>query len=143
MTYDGDFHHLDRVGINPRSVRDAIPIWMGSYARAVHEPVLERIGRVADGWMPQFAPDALAPILQRVLGYAEAAGRDPSSIGVECGVRAGDPDGPGDWRRVAEQYMALGATHLRAFPSVPSGGGVDAQLDVLLTWHDAVAPVVR
>lgn len=142
VSFDGRFHRLDRVGINPRSVRDSIPIWMGSFAKEVHEPVLERIGRLADGWMPQYPPDVLAPVLARVRGYAEAAGRDPDSLGVECVVRAGRSSGPDSWRRLAERYRALGATHLKVFPDVAEGAGVDEQLDVLLAWYEAVAPVV-
>lgn len=138
VSFDGRFHTLDRVGINPRSGRDSIPIWMGSYAKAIHEPVLERIGRVADGWMPQFPPDALSPALERVRGYAEAAGRDPDALGIECVVRAKAGDDPDEWRRLAEQYRDLGATHLKVFAS---GTGVDEQLDVLLRWRDALDPV--
>lgn len=142
VSYDGRFHQLDRVGINPRSVRDNIPIWMGSYAKAVHEPVLDRIGRIADGWMPQFPPDDLGPILERVRRAAESAGRDPNSLGIECAVRASPRKGPDDWRRVAEQYRALGATHLKVSASLPAGASVDEQLDLLHQWHDAVAPMV-
>lgn len=140
VNYFGRFHHLDRVGINPRSVRDSIPIWMGSYGKAAYESVLERIGRIADGWMPQFSPDVLAPLRRRVRRYAEAAGRDSCTLGVECRVRADAEGGPGEWRRLAEQYRALGATLLTV--SMSGGSGVDKQLDTLSTWYDAVAPVV-
>lgn len=142
VSYVGSFHRLDRVGINPRSARRSIPIWMGSYAKEVHEPVLRRIGRIADGWMPQFPPDTLAPVLERVLGYVDAAGRDPASFGVECVVRASSKDGPDDWRRLAEQYRDLGATHLKVFASV-SAGGREEHLDLLNRWYDAVAPLMR
>lgn len=142
VSFDGRFHQLDRVGLNPRSVRDAIPIWMGSYVKEIHEPVLQRIGRLADGWMPQFPPDVLAPVLDRVRGYAEAAGRDPNSLGIESVMRAGGNTGPDDWRRLAEQYEALGATHLKVVPVVADHASVDEQLDLLITWHDAVTSVL-
>jgi probable F420-dependent oxidoreductase len=142
VSFEGRFHHLDRVGINPRSVRDAIPIWMGSYAGAVHEPVLQRIGRLADGWMPQFPPDVLAPVLERVRRYAAEAGRDPDALGIECIMRADPARGADHWRRLAEQYQALGATHLKVAPVVGDGASVDQQLDLLRTWYEAVAPVV-
>ncbi len=143
VTYEGRFHQLDRVGINPRSTREAIPIWMGSYVHAVAEPVLERIGRVADGWMPQFPPDVLAPILDRVRGHARAAGRDPSSLGIECSMRASRSTGPDDWRRLAEQYRDLGATHLKVHLGLPDGSGVDEQLSLAVRWYEAVDSVVR
>jgi len=79
VTYDGKWHHLDRVGLNPLPVQRPIPIWMGSFAGALVEKVLERTGRLADGWMPQFPPgDELAAALERLRGYAAAAGRDPA-----------------------------------------------------------------
>lgn len=143
VTYEGRFHQLDRVGINPRSGRDTIPIWMGSYRQTVHEPVLERIGRVADGWMPQFRPEDLAPILNRVRGYTEAAGRDPDELGIECAVRASDRKGPDHWRRLAEQYRDLGATHLKVYPQVADSAGTDERLELLVKWHDAIIEVIE
>src|SRR4029079_11529897 len=62
VTYEGNWHHLDRVGLNPLPVQRPSPIWMGSFAGALVEKVLERTGRLADGWMPQFPPrERLAP----------------------------------------------------------------------------------
>ena len=87
VTFEGRWHHLDRVGLNPRSVQRPIPIWMGSFRGRVVERVIERVGRLADGWFPQFPPgDELAAVLDRMRGYATAAGRDPASIGIEGGI---------------------------------------------------------
>ncbi|MFV0257956.1 MAG: TIGR03619 family F420-dependent LLM class oxidoreductase [Acidimicrobiales bacterium] len=143
VTYDGRFHQLDRVGLNPRPERTRIPIWMGSFVRQVHEPVLQRIGRIADGWMPQFPPEVLAPVLDRVRGYAEAAGRDPDVLGIECGIRATPEDGPDDWVRLATEYQKLGATHLKVFPVVGADACLDEQLELIVRWYEAVAPEVR
>ena len=82
VTFDGNWHHLDRIGINPLPVQRPIPIWMGSFFGNLVEKVLERTGRLADGWMPQFPPgDLLAGALDRLRGYAAAAGRDPEHAG--------------------------------------------------------------
>jgi len=143
VTYEGRFHNLDRVGINPRSPRGVIPIWMGSYFKSVSEVVLERIGRVADGWLPQFSPEVLAPVLERVHGYARDAGRDPSELGIECGIRAKRSDDPDDWVRLAIEYKRLGATQLKVMPALRPGTPVDEQLDLAMRWYEAVAPEVR
>lgn len=143
VTFDGRFHTLDRVGINPRSIRDAIPIRMGSYAKEIHEPVLERIGRVADGWMPQFRPEDLEPALRRVRSYAEQARRDPDELGIECVVRAKPGDDPAGWQHVAEQYRDLGVTHLKVFAAVQPDSGTDEQLDLLHRWHTAVTALLE
>lgn len=143
VTYEGRFHNLDRVGINPRSERGNIPIWMGSYFKTISEVVLERIGRVADGWMPQFPPEALAPALERVHGYARDAGRDPSELGIECGIRAKRSDDPDEWIRLASEYQRLGATHLKVMPALRPGSSVDEQLELASRWYEAVAKEVR
>ena len=68
-------------------VQRPIPIWMGSFVGQVVEKVIRRIGRLADGWFPQMSPgDELAPVLERLRGYAAEAGRDPATIGIECGI---------------------------------------------------------
>ncbi|MGH1488130.1 MAG: LLM class F420-dependent oxidoreductase [Acidimicrobiales bacterium] len=143
VSYEGRFHHLDRVGINPRSQRGNIPIWMGSYFKSISEVVLERIGRVADGWMPQFPPEVLAPVLERVRGYASDAGRDPNELGIECGIRAKSSDEPDEWIRLANEYQRLGATHLKVMPTLPPGSSTDEQLELATRWYETVGPEIR
>jgi probable F420-dependent oxidoreductase len=144
VTFEGRWHHLDRVGINPLPVQRPIPIWMGSFVGSVVEKVLERIGRMADGWIPQFPPDAeLAAVLERLRGYARDAGRDPAELGIDCGIAVAKDDDPQKWVDLALAYRDLGATHLR----VSAGrGGFDSPLDqveAMLRWKDAVGPVVN
>jgi alkanesulfonate monooxygenase SsuD/methylene tetrahydromethanopterin reductase-like flavin-dependent oxidoreductase (luciferase family) len=139
VTFDGQWHHLDRVGLNPMPVQRPIPIWMGSYVGKVVEKVIRRIGRMADGWFPQMPPDEeLAAVLERLRGYAAEAGRDPRSIGVEGSMpirHDGDPDG---WASRAQAFDQLGATHLRV---ITAGGGYTTpreHLDAALRWIEAV-----
>jgi probable F420-dependent oxidoreductase len=143
VTFEGKWHHLDRVGINPLPVQRPIPIWMGSFFGFVNERVIERIGRMADGWMPQFPPDELAPILERVRGYATDAGRDPADLGIECGIRAGSDDDPETWIDLALAYRDLGATHLKVLTYGSALSSPEQHLDVMLRWYEAVAPAVR
>lgn len=144
VTFDGTWHHLDRVGLNPLPVQRPIPIWMGSFVGNLVEKVLERTGRLADGWMPQFPPgDLLAGALDRLRGYATAAGRDPSTLGIECGMRISSTDDPQTWIDTATAFRDLGATHLRV-SSI--GGGYATPADHLaawIHWSDAVASVAR
>jgi probable F420-dependent oxidoreductase len=138
VTFDGTWHHLDRIGLNPMPVQRPIPIWMGSFVGQVVEKVIRRIGRLADGWFPQMSPSELAPVLERVRGYAIDAGRDPSDIGIECGIAIKAGDDPERWIERAEAYRALGATHLRA---MTAGGGFTTpqeHLDGALRWMEAM-----
>jgi probable F420-dependent oxidoreductase len=144
VTFDGQWHHLDRIGVNPLPVQRPIPIWMGSFVGNIVEKVLERTGRLADGWMPQFPPgEQLASALERLRGYASAAGRDPTTLGIECGMRIGSNDDPQKWIDTATAFRDLGATHLRVSTM---GGGYstpDEHLAAWIQWHDAVAPIAR
>ena len=144
VTFDGTWHHLDRIGLNPLPVQRPIPIWMGSFVGNLVEKVLERTGRLADGWMPQFPPgDILADALDRLRGYATAAGRDPAALGIECGMRIKADDDPQTWIDTASAFRALGATHLRVSTA---GGGYSTpaqHLDAWIRWHDTVAPAAR
>jgi probable F420-dependent oxidoreductase len=144
VTFDGKWHHLDRVGLNPLPRQRPIPIWMGSFVGNIVEKVLERTGRLADGWMPQFPPgDQLADALDRLRGYAAAAGRDPKSLGIECGMRIGIDDDPRSWVDTASAFRDLGATHLRV--STMGGGYAtpDEHLAAWIHWYETVVPVAR
>jgi probable F420-dependent oxidoreductase len=138
VTFEGRFHHLDRVGLNPRPPRGRIPIWMGSFVGSINEKVLERIGRMADGWMPQYPPDQLAPAMERVLGYAADAGRDPKELGIECVIGVSPKHSPQEWVDLAGQYRDLGATHLKAATRPDPDRDPMATVDLLVTWHQAL-----
>jgi probable F420-dependent oxidoreductase len=140
VTYDGTWHHLDRMGLNPMPVQRPIPIWMGSYVGQVVEKVIRRIGRLADGWLPQMPPgDELAAVLGRLRGYAAEAGRDPASIGVEGSMPIKRDDDPERWVTRAKAFADLGATHLRV---MTAGGGFETpqqHLDAAVNWVEVVS----
>jgi probable F420-dependent oxidoreductase len=141
VTFHGEWHNIDRMGLNPMPTQQPIPIWMGAFVGKLVEKVLERTGRLADGWMPQYPPgDDLIAAIERLRGYAQAAGRDPSAVGIECGVRVTHDGAPQRWVDDAKAYRALGATHLRISTM---GGGFTTPAEHLaawLRWHELVAP---
>jgi probable F420-dependent oxidoreductase len=103
VDFDGRFHHLRGVGINPLPSRP-IPILIGSGAA---DPVLRRVVRKADGWMPLLIP-GLDPIdivtaVTRLRQFAEDAGRDPATLPIHGRVYLG----PG-YQAAVEQAIALG-----------------------------------
>lgn len=139
VTFDGEFHRLDRIGLNPRPTRAQIPIWMGSYRGAVVERVLQRAARLADGWLPQFrADDEFREVADRFWRYVDDAGRDRRSIGMDCQISIKADDDPARWRREATAFAAMGATHLRV---MTAGGGFrtpQEHLDAALSWLSVV-----
>ena len=106
FTLEGKYHRIVKAGINPLPKR-AIPIWMGGQSDAV----VERAGRLADGWMPLFPnPGDIAAPLAKMHEAARRAGRDPAKIGVDARVNLGN--NPNDAVAMALRWQAAGATQL-------------------------------
>ena len=111
VDFHGRWHHTSHAGLNPLPIQRPIPLWLGGGRPGV-DAVIERIGRLADGWFPQFAPDDVGrATLERMRGYARAAGRDPASIGIEGRISIANST-PDTWAQQAEHWGALGSTHL-------------------------------
>lgn len=108
VEFAGRWHRIDHAGLNPLPVQRPIPIWFGGTAEAL----LERAGRLGDGWLPMGAPDAQrAAAVERLRGYAARAGRDPSSLAVGASVALAR-GGKETVLAEARAWARLGATHL-------------------------------
>ncbi|HRQ39785.1 MAG TPA: LLM class F420-dependent oxidoreductase [Chloroflexota bacterium] len=108
VRFNGRYHHLDDVGLNPLPVQRPIPIWLGGHADAV----LQRVARLGDGWFPNYrTPELARPALDKLDGYLAANGRSRADIGLEARLayKDGSPD---SWRRQLAAWQAAGATHL-------------------------------
>lgn len=135
VDFQGRWHRVTAAGLNPLPLQRPIPIWIGGSA----EPALRRAARLADGYFPQRPLEGGWPAtIERVRGWVEEAGRDPARFGIDArvSVATGTPE---EWRRSAEEWRALGATHLSL---VTLGGGLagpDAHLARLEEARDALA----
>jgi probable F420-dependent oxidoreductase len=106
--FDGRWHKVTAAGINPLPVQRPIPIWIGGSA----ERALRRAAVKADGIFPQRPLEGgWAATLDQMRSWAEEAGRDWSGFGIDqrISVAEGSAD---DWRATAEEWRALGATHI-------------------------------
>jgi probable F420-dependent oxidoreductase len=110
VEFDGEFHDLREVGINPRPVQQPIPLWMGGRADAVKR----RIGRTADGWIPLLQPgEELEGHLADIRQAAADAGRDTDEVGVHGWVATvpGETEDllerVGEWADLGADYLAL------------------------------------
>ena len=115
VEFEGRYHKVDYAGVNPQPVQRPIPIWMGAGGRANPVPtdrVLRRVARLADGWFPQMQPgdDARATV-ERLKVFAEEAGRDAATIGMEPRINLGDGD-PEFWQEQVQVWKDMGATHV-------------------------------
>ena len=107
VTYEGRWHKISDAGLNPLPVQRPIPIWFGGRA----EQVIERVGRMGDGWFPLGSPADAAPLLDKMREHARRAGRDPASIGIESWISIGGKT-PDEWVKDAVTWKELGATHV-------------------------------
>jgi len=134
VTFDGEHHRVTGAGLAPLPVQRPIPVWIGATSR----PALERAGRLADGWFPMMAPGAqLDEARDIVARSAIAAGRDPSTIGME-----GRVTWSGDRQQATDelaQWTAAGATHV----SVNTMGAGLRTVDEHLAALQAVADDIR
>ncbi len=108
ISFEGRWHHVTKAGINPLPPGGSIPIWMGGMS----EPAIERTGRLAVGWFPQYRDPADLPAgIESVHEAARAAGRDPEAIGIESRVSVAGTD-PSEAMQLARGFEEAGATHL-------------------------------
>jgi probable F420-dependent oxidoreductase len=135
VSFAGRYHTITAAGINPLPVQRPIPIWMGGFS----ERALKRIARLADGYFPGSAPleGGWARTLERMREWRQAAGRDPDDLGIEPRIPAGAGT-PEEWRRQAEGWRSLGATHLSV--NTMGGGltGPEAHIERLAEARDAL-----
>jgi probable F420-dependent oxidoreductase len=139
VDHQGQFDRVDRAGIAPLPAQRPIPIWIGCGDAPA---ALDRVGRVADGWIPHPAlggGSRVAAAWTAVRAAAERAGRDPASLGLQGQVRLGTSDLPEVTSRV-ERWAGLGATHvalntLEAGLSWPAGH-LDLYARVADAWPD-------
>ena len=134
VDFHGRWHHITHAGINPLPVQRPIPLWLGGRVEAV----VERVGRLADGWFPQFAPDdAGRATIERMHGYARAAGRDPSAIGIEGRISLAE-SGPDAWGGLAKAWCGLGATHLSVNTMRAGLATPNAHIDAIRQFREAM-----
>jgi probable F420-dependent oxidoreductase len=103
VDFEGRFHKLNGVGINPLPTH-TIPLMIGSGAA---DAVLRRVVRKADGWMPLLIPGLdptdIRSAVAKLHQFCDEFGRDPQSLPIHGRVYIG----PG-WQAEFEQAIQLG-----------------------------------
>ena len=136
VSFKGRYHEVTYAGINPLPVQRPIPIWIGGGS----DRVVRRIGRISDGWFPQFQPDqAGQERIGQMREHAKQAGRDPLSIGIEGRIDLEDRGSPDDWQKALEAWSKLGATHLSVNTMRAGLKGPDQHIDAIRRFKEAVS----
>jgi probable F420-dependent oxidoreductase len=136
LSFDGRYHKITAAGLNPMPVQRPIPLWIGASA----EPAIKRAAELADGFFPQRPLEGGWEVtMHKLRGWVAAAGRDFASYGIErrIDIATGTPD---DWRAAAEEWQALGATHLSFNTMNGNLGAVDAHIERLRQARAALMP---
>lgn len=99
VSYAGNDHNFVDVSLSPRPIQRPIPLFFGmgrTNAPIPPDAVLNRAGRLADGWLPLFGPDEEGQqAVDKVHAAAREAGRDPSKLIMCMNLDIDDPSAPG------------------------------------------------
>ena len=146
VTSSGPHYPTTLMAMEPKPPQGRhLPIWIGGNSEAA----LRRVGRLGDGWLASRVTDAAdaTAAIEAIHRHAEAAGRDPASIGLQSMVAPPPRDAEGkrfyaEPDRVVARVAALKAmgfswVALNATAIFQSGArSVDAMLDGLGRLHD-------
>jgi probable F420-dependent oxidoreductase len=105
VTFHGEFHDIERAGLNPLA-EVPVPIWLGGGV----DVVFERAARLADGFVVPMWGESGRRQLRSMKEHLERHGRDVSAFPVEM-ILDGSL-GPETLRAEAEAWSAAGGTHL-------------------------------
>jgi probable F420-dependent oxidoreductase len=106
VSFEGDYHSMENIGIYPRPVQEPIPIWLGGYV----DSVLRRIAKMGDGWMmydetQQTAKEKIAKLHQ----YIDEAGRKREDVALNIvGIEIGEEQ---NWKKLISEWAELGVTY--------------------------------
>jgi probable F420-dependent oxidoreductase len=142
VDFKGRWHHIDRAGINPLPVQRPIPLWMGggwdSRKRAITEPVVRRIARIADGWFTHLpANDDGRAGMDAFRRLVREEGRDPAKVPVEGRLPAAK-SGPEEWKRGIAAFQEMGVTSVELNTMGAAYLNVDEHLDALRRFRELV-----
>jgi probable F420-dependent oxidoreductase len=126
ITFEGKHEQVTGAGIRPLPVQRPIPVWIGGQSPRAYE----RIGRLADGWFPQFGPGPELDEARAIVDQgARDAGRDPATLGLDGRVNyKGDT---GAVVAAIEAWRAVGATHVSVNTMGAGLTSADAHVKVL------------
>lgn len=145
VNFSGRHHRIDRAGILPMPIQRPIPIWMGGGSTEGHTGtlanptrVLERIGRLGDGWLAASSANVnLEQALSTLRRSAEASGRDPGAIGVQIGINITNPSEMGELTDHIDRWIKLGVSHV-GIATTRRGDPLPGQLETLAAVGEVI-----
>jgi alkanesulfonate monooxygenase SsuD/methylene tetrahydromethanopterin reductase-like flavin-dependent oxidoreductase (luciferase family) len=112
VTFEGKYHNLDRVGINPLP-KNPIEIWIGCSAR---HKTLRRVAKYADGWMPLLIPPETPDLaVERLHKHLHEQGRPRDAVKLiprTYPLRKNADGAPADYVGLARFWQSAGAEEI-------------------------------
>ena len=109
ISFKGKYHTVTDAGLNPLPPRRSIPIWFGGMA----DPVIERVAKIGDGWLPLGSPDKEKKNKFDLLKkYLEQNSRSMNDIGIEAMISQKNSDSDTDIKKDLSSWSQIGATHI-------------------------------
>ena len=135
VNFEGRYHKVSDAGINPLPIQRPIPIWLGGG----EDRVIQRIGKMADGWFPQFQPNSAGQEKIGIMREAAVnAGRDPKAIGIEGRVSLATDD-QSDWEKIGASWDEVGATHFSINTMKAGLKGPDQHIEAIKRFKETVS----
>ena len=135
VNFEGRYHKVSDAGINPLPIQRPIPIWLGGG----EDRVIQRIGKMADGWFPQFQPNSAGQEKISIMREAAVnAGRDPKAIGIEGRVSLATDD-QSDWEKIGASWDEIGATHFSINTMKAGLKGPDQHIEAIKRFKETVS----
>ena len=135
VNFEGRYHKVSDAGINPLPIQRPIPIWLGGG----EDRVIQRIGKMADGWFPQFQPNSAGQEKIGIMREAAVnAGRDPKAIGSE-GRGSLATDDQSDWEKIGASWDEVGATHFSINTMKAGLKGPDQHIEAIKRFKETVS----
>jgi probable F420-dependent oxidoreductase len=142
VDFTGRWHRVDRAGLNPLPVQRPIPVWMGGgwdrQRRAIVEPALRRIAKIADGWFTHLPANDDGRIgMDAFRRLVKEEGRDPANVPVEGRLPAAK-SGPEEWKRGIAAFGDMGMTSVELTTMGAGYRSLDEHLDTLRRFRALV-----
>jgi probable F420-dependent oxidoreductase len=132
LDYTGEWHRVDRAGLNPRPRRQ-VPIWMGGFT----DPAFKRAVRLADGFIFGGRSSEEARAYERVMELLAQSGRSRADFGIEAIVEFGGEalDARRNrWLRRLEDWQNADADYISVHTMRVGLGGAKGHLDALALY---------
>lgn len=108
VTFRGNYHIVDDMGIAPLPKQRPIPIWLGGEA----DIVIRRMAKMGEGWMlNRTYPEEARPLIAKLDMYLEEEGRDRDEFGIDIRVNLSKHP-RNTWPGIVEQWQELGVSYI-------------------------------